>query len=1602
MDVSRGVPRAANHHGMRRDAVSTAQLQRLRAMARGSDSGAGTHTGRCVVERGDAPLRGAVLTWRGHSLAWWQGAALVRVFSYGEGVRAACAARMEGAGTRDAETALVVLLERTVMVYFPRLGEEHALPLSFAAQALSPVAVGIMLHGEASAYYVRSVFDTPAEWTCVDAVTHAPDAILHGALQRFPRVDERVVYVDDAVVVTASAAARAVRLYEYVCAAAPLVHMAPRTRAAPDAARPRKSRRSSAWHAHGRRRSSRRLSEQPLRVSDFGESLVSMLDAVDCRAPSVARTHVRQRASLAAAPEVDEVDPLFAQFARAHASAALLETLSVPELATPADTAQVRCFVMDGRLYVFVPASRRVFGREVRRRGERVTAAPPADADAVFVARDVCAVSVLDGADALAVVGDDGVLRLVCGAPGPGVCSVCLCDGAVGRLVPTADGLDVDGAVVPVYARPADADAAWVLDALWRALPRADASRVVARWIAWTGDAWTGLAAALGVPGARVTDAAALADALGVGALGETAPGAAAAAPGASVPVPSRAAVALCLHLLAQDALVDMHRRRTAAPRVVALLLGVCRQLGWSTWVDMYERECPAAEQRATEQAATRPCPAAPPTLYALLAGALRGAPTTLSAESARLAAALGVPPPRSLRAVRHSAALLDVYAALGDGAPTRVVAALLDAGWDAAALARLPPGVALPLDEALRACQQDPPADWAPAAYALLRRLDARAQVHGAAHARVPARLARTLPPGLDALSGVVFRHDYRLAEVAEMLATTRAHAAVTAGAPDDDESARNAAALVAARAVAERTMAQCIGRGMFQFVSRALRSTGTWRTPRLCLAARVDHTLVPAEPRDDALEWPEFHNGVASALELGGAQIDSSWIFAHASATPGGRARHAGFLLGLGLQGHLTALGRVHAYRYLAPRHTLTTVGLVLGLAASFAGTGDAAARQVMAVQVAAFLPPGSVPLQFATLTQAAGLLGMGLVFCGTDHRWTAARLATQLDAPLDTADANAAHHDVYAQCAGLGLGLVCLGRGRRTPMDAASDAALVARLRRLAAAADAGAAGSDPVGAARAAGPAALALALVFLRSGRHDVAQWLDPPATLQDLEHVRPDLLFVRALARALVLGAPAPTDAWLDAAVGPLRASASPAARLAQRHLRGGACAALGLLLAGTGDADARALLLREYAAVDDGAPAPSTYAARIDAAARQGLRDVLGLALACVMAGSGDLDVLRVLRRAHGALEAPYGSHVAAHMALGLLFLGGGRFSLATHDVALAALLISVLPPFPSTPGDCRAHLQAARHLWVLAAAPCLVAARDVASGDVCLVPVAVRGARRMAPVLVSATPGPLAAPAEIITSASRRYWPAAVAVRAGGPPAVHWLHVQRRTGYLSYADDPHGHRSIFARSVRCAAPRFGADAHADPHGVRRDLEALVGGFDTAPGYRVFVRRVCGHVGGAPRFAASVLLDSLMRDAPTLTPAYLALWEGLATRDVRLVHDVYLLEAYYAARERLGQRERLVPRETLDSLRWQMRAAAADASDALRAYLGQREAGATVDAFALAALRAPLRDELVALRTRLAAAPDALLAQHVLRQVLPTAPLADALVSTL
>ena len=74
-------------------------------------------------------------------------------------------------------------------------------------------------------------------------------------------------------------------------------------------------------------------------------------------------------------------------------------------------------------------------------------------------------------------------------------------------------------------------------------------------------------------------------------------------------------------------------------------------------------------------------------------------------------------------------------------------------------------------------------------------------------------------------------------------------------------------------------------------------------------------------------------------------------------------------------------------------------------------------------------------------------------------------------------------------------------------------------------------------------------------------------------------------------------------------------------------------------------------------------------------------------------MAGTGNLDVLRLTRQLHCRIsgDVPYGSHMAVHMAIGLLFLGGGRYTLSTSGPAIAALLCSIYPRFPENSSDNR-----------------------------------------------------------------------------------------------------------------------------------------------------------------------------------------------------------------------------------------------------------------------------------------------------------------------
>lgn len=102
-------------------------------------------------------------------------------------------------------------------------------------------------------------------------------------------------------------------------------------------------------------------------------------------------------------------------------------------------------------------------------------------------------------------------------------------------------------------------------------------------------------------------------------------------------------------------------------------------------------------------------------------------------------------------------------------------------------------------------------------------------------------------------------------------------------------------------------------------------------------------------------------------------------------------------------------------------------------------------------------------------------------------------------------------------------------------------------------------------------------------------------------------------------------------------------------------------------------------------------------------------------------MAGTGNVEVMRLcryLRSRVAQVHVLYGSYMASHVALGLLFLGGCRMTLNSSPQSVAALICAFFPKWPIHTYDNRYHLQAFRHLYVLATEPRMVIPRCIDTG--------------------------------------------------------------------------------------------------------------------------------------------------------------------------------------------------------------------------------------------------------------------------------------------
>ncbi|KAG1696502.1 Anaphase-promoting complex subunit 1 [Nymphon striatum] len=898
-----------------------------------------------------------------------------------------------------------------------------------------------------------------------------------------------------------------------------------------------------------------------------------------------------------------------------------------------------------------------------------------------------------------------------------------------------------------------------------------------------------------------------------------------------------------------------------------------------------------------------------------------------------------------------------------------KVVSFMTTLGFNKQDLINLPSGIAVPLYDSIFQTRENPPSEWTSETFSLIEREDLAKfdkpdfkipefRNSKSSFSYIPRKkvFKQEDDTGMEQLDFEIlslrFSRDTRIKEVCNLLQSSKPVVIAIQQRPEVsdhdfiEEQERHLYSLCI------RTMALPIGRGMFTLRTSRPIITEPLPIPKLCLTGKapprnstveLSHIDIPANMN----QWPLFHNGVAAGLMITStySHIDSTWIVYNApKGTNDTPIEHAGFLMALGLNGHLTNLAEWNIHDYLAKGHEPTSVGLLLGIAAAKRGTMDMTCTKLLSIHVEAFLPSTSVELNVPHMIQVAAVMGIGLVYEGTAHRHTAEVLLSEIGRLPGPEIENCMDRESYSLTSGLALGLVTFGKG--SEIVGLSDLNLadvlhhymVGGRRRTLVNTSLGPptliityAGiyldeekkitdesvesipnnfckdefkspsyqikeGDLINTDVTSPGATLALGMMFFNTNNKSIADWMKAPDTQILLDSIRPDFLLLRTLSRGLILwDSVCPTIRWVESHLSAVitkyafqRIYSSDdevdyeSMSQAYCNIIAGACLTLGMKFAGSannhafltisqivaegsinGVIDGKhyncALTAHKYVYealmrlawsefmqwFDDRDPVERTTAAvgyfvemmkyvkrfiqisqssAVELAGKMTIETCLCtsvLALSMVMAGTGDLQVMRICRYLRSRVGQAttcvlYGSHMAAHMALGLLFLGGGRqvYTLGSDSSAIAAMICAFFPKFPIHSNDNRNHLQAFRHLYVLAVEPRLILPRDIDSGQATYANIICEYKDTdWYKDIVYETRAPCLIPQlhllKKVIVKDDRYWPIVF------EESKNWsilkkmlnhdgiLYVKQKAGCLSYVEDPKGYKTLLAQGL-------------------------------------------------------------------------------------------------------------------------------------------------------------------------------------------------------
>lgn len=449
-------------------------------------------------------------------------------------------------------------------------------------------------------------------------------------------------------------------------------------------------------------------------------------------------------------------------------------------------------------------------------------------------------------------------------------------------------------------------------------------------------------------------------------------------------------------------------------------------------------------------------------------------------------------------------------------------------------------------------------------------------------------------------------------------------------------------------------------------------------------------------------------FNNGVSVGLSVDDAP--SSWLLASISEMT---SFNAGVILGLSMNGLLAKLTKIDIYKYLTSLdiREMNAISVLLGIGISFRGTKDLGISHMLTMHVPDLKEFAQQEYDMSNYITLSAILGLGYLFEGSGTRHMSEAFLSLFDRSCIF------EMPSISFAVGVSVGLINLGLG--------DSSAVMKELREKLCIIFTGIKTPDIYNEKiisfgnsdfYSVSPAAIyTLTIAYIRTDNKRVKSALTLPNNAKYINKMVHDVILLRTCAALLIDSDPKTAINFTipDGLTPDVLACVST-----------GFALACGIKYAGTMDKKAyeRLMMISNCLAKHDKTPFDFSECSVLH---REICLANVILACSLIVAGTCDVSFLRYIRmlRRRPALtniSPTFGIHMAYSMAIGILNLGRGRYTLSQSNSASASTFIALYPRLPRAPSDNDLSPQFIRYLINTAKVPRVLEVRDVDTDEI------------------------------------------------------------------------------------------------------------------------------------------------------------------------------------------------------------------------------------------------------------------------------------------